>query len=143
MNIGELISSLTGTTIPIPSAINSVALTKIVGRKSTDVFTFIFSGTIANKANVHVVYQKFGTTTNIAIATGIQSFKIADLVQSAVDIDITPVPFFGTFTVPTMAFAYAKDILTTPLLPDVYAADSPLIKYGDTLPSGFSAVPFL
>ena len=139
LNIQDLISGLTGISLPIPSAINTVKLTKIVGRKSADVFTFIFSGTVAGKANVHLVYQKFGTTSNVAIAVGIKSFKLADLVKSAANIDITGIPFFGTFSVPSMAFAISKNELSTPLLSQVLAENSPLLKYGDKVPSGFTA----
>ena len=139
LNIQDLISGLTGISLPIPSAINTVKLTKIVGRKSTDIFTFIFSGTVAGKANVHLVYQKFGTTSNVAIAVGIKSFKLADLVKSAANIDITGIPFFGTFSVPSMAFAISKNELSTPLLSQVLAENSPLLKYGDKVPSGFTA----
>ena len=139
LSIGSLITGLSGTTLPIPSTVNSVKLTKIVGRKLKDRFTFIFSGTIADKANVHLVYQKYGTTTNIAIAVGIKSFKLADLVKSAANIDITPIPFFGTFSVPSMAFSITKNELSTPLLPQVLSPNSPLAKYGTTLPSGFTA----
>ena len=139
LSIGDLVTGLSGTTLPIPSAVNSVKLTKIVGRKLKERFTFIFSGTIAGTANVHLLYQKYGTTSNIAIAVGIKSFKLADLVKSAANIDITPVPFFGTFSVPVMAFSIAKNELSTPLLPQVLSPNSPLTKYGTTLPSGFTA----
>ena len=139
LSIGDLITGLSGTTLPIPSAVNSVKLTKIVGRKMKDVMTFIFSGSIAGKANVHVLYQKYGTASNIAVAVGIKSFKLADLIKSAANIDISPVPFFGSFSVPAMGFCIAKNELSTPLLPQVLSPNSPLIKYGTTLPSGFTA----
>ena len=139
LSIGDLITGLSGTTLPIPSAVNSVNLTKIVGRKVKDVMTFIFSGSIAGKANVHVLYQKYGTTSNIAVAVGIKSFKLADLIKSAANIDISPVPFFGSFSVPAMGFCIAKNELSTPLFPQVLSPNSPLIKYGTTLPSGFTA----
>ena len=76
---------------------------------------------------------------NIAIAVGIQSFKLSDLVQVAANIDITGIPFFGKFSKPTMAFVITKTELSTPLLYQVISDNSPLIKYGSTLPSGFTA----
>ena len=139
LSIRNLIYTLTGKNLPIPSVINSASLSKIIGRKSADVFTFIFSGSIAGKAGVHLVYQKFGTTSHIAIAAGINSFKFADLVKSAVNIDITGIPFFGTFSVPSMGLAISSGKLTTPLLSQVLPANSPLTKFGDTLPKGFTA----
>ena len=139
LNIKDLINSLTGTNLPIPSAINSATLVKIIGRKSAGIFTFIFSGSIAGKAGVHLVYQKFGKISHIAIAAGINSFKFADLVQSAVNIDITGIPFFGTFSVPSMGVVISRGEMKTPLLSQVLSANSPLVQYGSTLPNGFTA----
>ena len=139
LNIGNLITGLTGQTLPIPSVINSVKLIKIIGQKSADVFTFIFSGSIAGKADVHLVYKKFGDTSQITIAAGIQSFLLKDLVQSAVNIDISSIPFFGTFSVPRMGIIISNDILTTSLLTASLLENSPLSEFGDSLPKGFSA----
>ena len=139
LNIRDLINSLAGKNLPIPSVISSVALTKVIGQKSGGIFTFIFSGSIAGKAGVHLVYQKFGATSHIAIAAGINSFKFADLVRSAVNIDITGIPFFGAFSVPSLALVIANRPLTTPLLSQVLSKNSPLARYGSTLPGGFTA----
>ena len=140
LNIKELIGALTGIDLPIPSVINSVELTKVLGRKSGQTFTFIFSGSIGNKANVHLVYQKVEKISRIAIASGINSFKLADLVESAVKIDITGIPFFGSFSVPSVALSVSKGAITTPLLVEAFAENSPLIKYGTTIPDGFTAM---
>ena len=141
MNIQQLVNSLTGNNFPLPSTINSVVLTKIVGRKISGTFTIIFSGKIENKVSVHLVYQNNikGTMPSTAIAAGISSFKLSEVVQSAVNIDITSVPFFGTFSVPSMALTISTGLIKTGLLGDVLSANSPLIKYGDTIPNGFTA----
>ena len=140
LNIMELNSSLTGTDLPIPSVINSVKLIKLVGQKTPDAFTFIFSGSIAGKAGVHlIIYQNLGKTSNIAIAAGINSFTFSELIQSAVNIDISGVSFFGTFSIPSVALTVSRGIITTSLLTDVLSANSPLIKYGNTVPNGFTA----
>ena len=139
LSIQDLISALTGISLPIPSTINSVKLARIVGRKTADIFTFIFSGTIGGRANVHLVYQKVGTTSHIAIAAGINSFTFAELIQSAVGIDITGVPFFGSFSVPSVGLSISRGAITTPLLGEVLAENSPLTKYDNTIPDGFTA----
>ena len=139
LNIKDLINGLTGISLPIPSAINAVKLTKIVGRKTANMFTFIFSGTIGGKANVHLVYQKVGTASNIAIAAGIKSFTFAELIQSAVNIDITGVPFFGSFSVPAIGLSISRGAITTPLLVQVLAENFPLANYANTIPDGFTA----
>ena len=139
LNIQQLLSSLTKTNIPVPSTINTVKFAKIVGQKKSSVFTIIFSGTIPNKAGVHLVYQNKGTISSIAIAAGISSFKFAELVQLAVNIDISSVPFFGTFSVPSMALTISNGKIKTHLLSDILVASSPLVKYGDTIPDGFTA----
>ena len=139
LSIQQLVSGLTGVDIPLPSAINSVQLTKIVGRKTPSMFTMIFSGTIANRADVHLVYQNMVSSSHIAIAAGIESFTFSELIDSAVNIDISNVPFFGTFSVPSLALSVARGQITTDLLADVIPANSPLIKYGNTIPDGFTA----
>ena len=139
LNIRDLITSLTGKNLPIPPVINSASFTKIIGNKFADTFTFIFSGSIANTTSVHLVYKKFGTISQIAIAAGISSFKFSDLVQSAVNIDISNIPFFGTFSVPSLGFVISTGKLTTSLLSKVLPANSPLLAYGNTLFDGFSA----
>ena len=49
LNLTQLMSSLTDSNLPIPSAINSVRLIKIIGRKRGSVTTIIFSGIIYSK----------------------------------------------------------------------------------------------
>ena len=139
LNLQQLLSGLTGANLPIPSAINSVKLIKIVGRKRGSVTTIIFSGTIANKAGVHLIYQNMGATSHIGIAAGINSFKFSELIQSAVNIDISSIPFFGSFSVPSMGLAVTSGLIKTSLLTQVLATNSPLLKYGDTIPNGFTA----
>ena len=139
VSIQQLISSLIGGNVPVPSAINTVQLTKTIGRKTASVTTIIFSGTIANKADVHLVYQNMGKSSQVGIAAGIQSFTFAELVKSAVNIDIASVPYFGTFSVPSMALSVTNMAITTDLFSDVFAADSPLVRYGHTIPKGFTA----
>ena len=56
LDIEGLINAVSGATVALPSAINSVKLTKIVGEKISNMFTIIFSGTIGNKAGVHVIF---------------------------------------------------------------------------------------
>ena len=139
LNIKELISVLTGINLPIPSVINSVKLRKVLGQKSGQTFTFIFSGSIGNKANVHLVYQKVEKISRIAIAAGINSFKFADLVQSAVNIDITGIPFFGSFSVPSVTLSISKGNISTPLLVEAFA-NSSLTKYDTKIPDGVTAM---
>lgn len=139
LNIQQLISGLTGNDIPLPSAINSAQLTKVIGRKTSSMTTIIFSGIIGDKADVHLVYQSMGQSSQVGIAAGIKSFTFTELIQSAVNIDISSVPFFGTFSVPAVALSVATEKITSDLLPEVYLEDSPLVKFGETLSKGFIA----
>ena len=139
LTIQRLISSLTGSTIPFPSALNSAKLTKIVGRKSASVSTIIFSGSIGSKADVHVVYQSMGSSSQVGVAAGIKSFTFSELVRSAVNIDISRVPFFGKISVPSLALSVTNSRITSDLFPEVFVRGSPLVRYGDTLPTGFTA----
>ena len=138
LNIQQLIQALTGSNIPLPSAINSVQLTKIIGRKTPSVSTIIFSGAISDKAAVHLVYQTVGKDSQVGVAAGVKSFTFAELVKSAVNVDISGVPYFGTFSVPSLALSITNKRITSDLFPNTFAG-SPLVKYGDTLPKGFTA----
>ena len=138
-NIEELISALTGINLPIPSVINSVKLRKVLGRKSGETFTFIFSGNIGNKVNVHLVYQKVEKTSHIAIAAGTNLLNFADLVQSTINIDITGIPFFGNLILHSVAISISKGVITAPLLDEVFT-NSSLTKYGSTIPDGVTAM---
>ena len=139
MNIQQLIKGLSGMNMPIPSIINSALLTRIIGRKTADVFTFIFSSSVPGKANVHLIYRNSGVASTLAIAALIKSYKLSELVKSAVKVDVTSVPFFGMFSVPSMAIVISKDDLTIPLLSKVFASKFLHSKYGTKLPKGFSA----
>ena len=141
LDIQQLVSALTGSSssMVIPAAIRGTKLTRIVGRKTASVLTLVFSGVIANKADVHLVYQIMGQTSHVGIEAGISSFKFADLIASAVNIDITSVPFFGSFSVPSMAFAVADQLITAPIITTQLPTGSPLVKYGNTIPGGFTA----
>ena len=139
LDIQQLITSLTGATIALPSAINTAKLIKIVGRKTATDSTLIFSGTVGSNAVVHLVFKVMGQTSHIGIAAGISSFTFSDLVKSAVKLDISSIPFFGTVSVPSMALAITNEQITTALLTEVVAQTSPLVMYGGTLPKGFTA----
>ena len=139
LNIKQLTTILIGVNIPLPSIINSAQLTKFVGRKTSSALTMIFSGTVPSKADVHLVYQNMISSSHIAIAAGIESFTFTELIESDVNIDISSVPFFGTFSVPSLALAIAKGQVTTDMLTDVIAKNSPLVKYGDMIPDGYTA----
>ena len=139
LDITQLITTLTGTSLPLPSAINTAKLIKIVGRKTATESTLIFSGTVGSNAEVHLVFKVMGQTSQVGIAAGVSSFTFADLVESAVNLDITSIPFFGTVSVPSMAFAVAKEQITTALLTEVVAQTSPLVMYGGNIPKGFTA----
>lgn len=138
-NIQQLIKGLSGMNMPIPSIINSASLTRIIERKTADVFTFIFSSSAPGKANVHLIYRNSGAASTLAIAALIKSYKLSELVKLAVKIDVTSVPFFGTFSVPSMAIVISKDDLTILLLSKVFASKFLCSKYGTKLPKGFSA----
>ena len=139
LDIQQLITSLTGANIPLPSAINAVKLTKIIGRKTGTDSTLIFTGTVGSNTEVHLVFQVMGQTSRVGIAAGVSSFTVAELVKSAVNLDISSVPFFGTVSVPTMALAIANEQITTTVLSEVLAASSPLVLYGKDIPKGFTA----
>ena len=139
LSITHVLNGLANTRISLPSFLDSIKLTKIVGLKVADTFTLVLSGRIHNMG-VHVVYyHREGTNSHIAVAAGIESFRLADLINEAVGVDISNIPFFGSVQVPRVGLSVAKGTITTPLLNQFLSSNSPLKRYDNTLPDGFTA----
>ena len=142
LSIATAISGLLSRSfeLSLPSSLNSVKFTKIVGLKDADTFTFILGGKAGSVADVYLVYQKsVGESPHIAVAASIKSFQLADIVKGAVNLDIRNVPFFGDLRVSHIGLSFAEVAMTTPLLREVIPSNSPLRKYTNTLLKGFNA----
>ena len=139
LSIAHVLNYLANTRISLPSFLDSIKLTKIIGLKAADAFTFVLSGRIHNMG-VHVVYyNREGINPHIAVAAGIESFRLADLINEAIGVDISNIPFFGSVQVPRVGLSVAKGTITTPLLNQVLSSNSPLTRYDNILPDGFTA----
>lgn len=118
----------------LPSVVSPVEFTSLVGSKSSENLTLVFSGNITNKAQVHLVYQYAGNEERIAVAAEIQSFGINELCSSVQELS-----FFNSIYFPQIVVTLSKKHLVTALLPQVTRSSLLREKYNDTIPEGLSA----
>ena len=119
LNIKEFIKGLTGTELNIPSALDAVKFTRVIGKIQDGTFSLVLMGEIGTKANISIVYQRSKSESVVALAADIQTFQLSDLVKAGTGIDITSVPFFGTLTIPALSFVISSKQFTTVNLPDL------------------------
>ena len=133
LTISHVISGFTQTNIQFPSFLESVKLTNVIGRKASNKYTFIVSGSTSN-INVYVVYHYIeGATPHIAVAAEVRSFVLADVIDG-----FEGIPYFGTLRVPNLGICAARGAITTSLLTTSFARSTTLKMYNNTLPNGFS-----
>ena len=141
LSISSIIHCLFNKNFKVPSFLSSVKITNIVGQKMADTFSFVLSGRISTKFHVYLVYKKsVGESTHFAITASVKSFKLSDLLKESVGIDISSIPFFGSLRIPQFGLSIASGEIATPLLNKVLSATSPLKRYANNLPNGFTAV---
>ena len=142
LSITSIIGCLFKQNFNIPSFLNGAKITNILGQKVADTFTFVMSGSIGSKFKVFLVYKRsVGESAQFAVAASVESFKLADLLNEAAGIDISSIPFLGSIRVPRLGLSIAPSgDIATPLLNRVVPASSPLKKYANYLPSGFTAM---
>ena len=141
LSIRSIVACLFKANFNVPSFISGAKISNIIGQKIEDTFSFVMSGKIGSKFHVFLVYKRsVGESPEFAIAASVQSFKLADLLNEVVNIDISSIPFLGSLRVPRLGFSNAPSgDIETPLLNRLVPASSPLKKYANHLPSGFSA----
>ena len=140
LSISSITKCLFKGDFKVPSFLNAVKITNIVGQKVSDTFSFVLSGRISTKFQVYLVYKRsVGEKTQFAVAASVKSFKLSDLLKEAANIDISSVPYFGSLRIPQCGLSIASGNITTPLLNRMLPASSPLKTYANNLPSGFTA----
>ena len=141
LSIRSIVACLFKTNFNVPSFISGAKISNIIGQKIEDTFSFVMSGKIGSKFHVFLVYKRsVGESPEFAIAASVQSFKLADLLNEVVNIDISSIPFLGSLRVPRLGFSNAPSgDIETPLLNRLVPASSPLKRYANHLPNGFSA----
>ena len=140
LSISSITKCLFKSDFKVPSFLNAVKITNIVGQKVSDTFSFVLSGRISTKFQVYLVYKRsVGEKTQFAVAASVKSFKLSDLLKEAANIDISSVPYFGSLRIPQFGLSTASGDITTPLLNRMLPASSPLKTYANNLPSGFTA----
>ena len=111
LSISQVIDGFLKTNIKVPSFLNAVKFTSIIGQTTTDSISIILSGKIGTKFNIYIVYQNMmGTIPSVALAASINSLRFADIIKEVINIDIGSVPFFGSLQVLNMAFLSQEEI---------------------------------
>ena len=99
LSISQVIDGFLKTNIKVPSFLNAVKFTSIIGQTTTGSISIISSGRIGTKFNIYIVYQNMmGTIPSVALAASINSLRFADIIKEVINIDIGGVPFFWLST---------------------------------------------
>ena len=138
ISVPELITSLSGESLSIPSVLSSVKLSKVSGNKIDDVILVTLSGSVS-EGHVFLIYQKSSSESAVAFAADTSEFRFSSVVSSATGIDISNVPFFSTLIIPQIGFTVSSARISNPLLLDLYPPNSPLAKFGSSIDKGITA----
>ena len=138
VSVPELITSLSGESLPIPSVLSSVKLSKLSGNTINDITLVTLSGSVS-KGQVFLIYQKSPSGSAVAFAADTPEFRFSSLVSSATGIDISSIPFFGTLIIPQIGFTMSSAHISNPLLLDLYPPTSPLATFGSSIAEGVTA----
>ena len=135
-NIKAFIKGLTGTDLSIPSALNALKFTRVIGKIQDGTLLIVLIGAIGTTAKVSIAYERSKSNEVVAFAADIQAFQLADLVKAATKIDISDVPFFGTFTIPALSFVISSQQFSTANLPDLNVPGIPKELLLESIPQG-------
>ena len=140
VELNELISSLSDNNLRIPNIFSFVRLSKLIGSIGHHGTFLAFSGSI-NEGQIYFVYQKNSTESEAAvgIAAVKESFRFSSLVSSAVGVDISNIPYFGTLVIPDVGLTISSHYIISPLLSSLYPSSSVLTNFGDSLGKGLRA----
>ena len=138
VSVPELITSLSGQELSVPSVVSSVTLSKVSGNKIGDVTLVTLSGSIGG-GNVFLIYQKSPSGSAVALAVDTPKFKFSTLVSSATGVDISSIPYFGSLEIPQIGFTIASMHITNPLLSALFPPTSPLAKFAGSISKGVTA----
>ena len=136
MDIKQIISSLSGTNLAIPSILKHIKFKKIIGKVHSETTSVVLLGEIGNKGKIGIAYQKSKTGKVVVFAADLPQFKLADLVKSGTGLDISDVPFFGTFTVPALSFSISSNQFSSALFPDLNVPGVPKELLLKSIPKG-------
>jgi len=137
ISMQNALKAVSGTSLKVPSTISKLSEVTFLGHTENGVATIAIRGKSDGNVVV-VILQKSATNTAAAVAANIKKFKLADLIKSATNIDVSGVPFIGSFVISTLAFSVSTNTISHTLLPTTYDSDSPLQAYGGTLPKGLT-----
>ena len=139
VSISSLFQNLAGTTISLPSAISSFALTRIVGKTAADTALIVLNGRVGGgNGKISAVFQKMPSENVGAIIIDIMNFKLSELVESTTGVDISDIPFFGTLEIPELKFSAATSNITTPMLRELASTGSALEWFNTGIVQGTS-----
>ena len=138
LNIHNAIEAVSETSLPVPSGLKTLSEVIFNGRGKKGAITLAMEGK-SNENTVSVILQTLGPNISAALIADIHNFNLASFVNTALGVDITDIPLFGTLTIHELGFSGATHEITSDLLPTLYVPGSPLEAFGITLPRGVSA----
>ena len=141
VNVEDLIKGLTDTDLNIPSVLDALKFTRVIGKIQDGVLSIVLMGEIGTKAKVSIVYERSKDDKIVAFAADIQEFQLSELVKVGTGVDITDVPFFGKITIPDLSFVISSKQFTTANLPDlnIKGVHVPKILLLESIPAGVKA----
>ena len=128
LSIENVVQSLAGTTVPLPSAISSFTFNGFSGIRVPGITVVVFSGSIGNGI-ISVVFQKSSSALAGAVVVNIEKFRLSELIESATGRDISNIPYFGTVVIPKIGFAAATEDIMSPFLARLGRASAGLGEY--------------
>ena len=138
VELNDLLSLLSSNTLSIPPVLTSVSLTKLSGTVSDEATLVFLSGTIS-EGEIHFAYRKSKSGDAVGIAAAKESFRFSSLVSTALGVDISNIPYFGTLVITDIGLTISSAYITSPLLPTLYPPSSVLANFGESLDQGLKA----
>ena len=138
LNMENALQAVSGTSLKVPTGMDKIFQVTFLGQEENGVTIIAIKGKRSAK-NVVVILQKSTSKTSAALIADIHDYNLASFVNTALSVDISSVPIFGTKIIPKLGFSAATGEITSSLLPQLYVTGSPLEAFGNTLPSGVTA----
>ena len=141
VNVKDLIKGLTDTDLNIPSVLDALKFTQVIGKIQDGILSIVLMGEIGTKAKVSIVYERSKDDKIVAFAADIQEFQLSELVKVGTGVDITDVPYFGKITIPDLSLVISSKQFTTANLPDlnIKGVHVPKILLLESIPAGVKA----
>ena len=143
-SLTSFVKSITGISLPVsPSTKVSFQFNGEMSSSGATTLTMVSDKGVAK---FYAVYQslKASSPSAKAIAVEVPKIKLSSVVKKLIGVDISSIPFFGSFSVPHMGLTYSTEAISN--LGSTFFQNSQLLtRFNGAIHKGFSAyidVPF-